>query len=346
MSTLLRRILHKSWPGRACAALSPALRRVVPSSSSSTHYHYSTPSRLLFPASASAAASASASTSVPPTPNPRSLPDNRGLRPVYIHPDPRPHQSCSPSPSCPHRSPQQLLHSAFLSGSSATSQPATSDSHAPRPFTELALNLISSAPLLLSFLPHILASPLPTWPMASASYPYSSSSSDISTPRSSSPSPSTGRSTHTGHTSISKRISISARRTSNWNPMSTIDIKALEEAMKAQQLDQLRGYRQDTYGEVNQAREPVYVTEVTKAQATGHQVLSEPTFNKGNSIQKPYSDCHPRPVLMLILRRRSCFHARRACQQEPDWSVASHPGGLAEAMPTLPAYDSFPSDRR
>lgn len=73
----------------------------------------------------------------------------------------------------------------------------------------------------------------------------------------------------------------SARRTSHLNPMSSVDIQAIEEAMKAQQLDQLRGYRKDTYGEVKQTREPVYVTDITKMQANGHQVLSEPTFNKG-----------------------------------------------------------------
>lgn len=74
------------------------------------------------------------------------------------------------------------------------------------------------------------------------------------------------------------------RRTTNLNPMSTIDIKALEEAMRAQQLDQLRGYRNDTYGVVNQTREPVYVTDVAQADATGQQVLTEPMFNKGKEI--------------------------------------------------------------
>lgn len=75
------------------------------------------------------------------------------------------------------------------------------------------------------------------------------------------------------------------RRTSNLNPMSAIDIKALEEAMRAQQLDQLRGYRKDTYGEVKQNREPVYVSEAAEADAVGQQVLSEPMFNKGKQSQ-------------------------------------------------------------
>ncbi|CAN8095495.1 unnamed protein product [Discula destructiva] len=76
----------------------------------------------------------------------------------------------------------------------------------------------------------------------------------------------------------------SRRRTSNWNPMSAVDVKALEEAMKAQQLDQLRGYRKDTYGEVKQTKEPLYVTELTKRQAIGQNVLNEATFNKGLSF--------------------------------------------------------------
>lgn len=68
--------------------------------------------------------------------------------------------------------------------------------------------------------------------------------------------------------------------------MSSIDVQALEEAMKAQQLDQLRGYRQDTYGEVKQTRENLYVTEVARQQALGHQILREPMFNKGKFIER------------------------------------------------------------
>lgn len=63
--------------------------------------------------------------------------------------------------------------------------------------------------------------------------------------------------------------------------MSSVDIQALEERMKAQQLDQLRGYRQDTYSEVKQTRENVYVTDVAREQAIGQQILREPMFNKG-----------------------------------------------------------------
>lgn len=75
--------------------------------------------------------------------------------------------------------------------------------------------------------------------------------------------------------------------------MSTVDIQAIEEAMKAAQLDQLRGYRQDTYGVVRQSAENVYVTESARQQALGHQVLREPTFNKG--MFKPHQTSHEHP---------------------------------------------------
>lgn len=75
--------------------------------------------------------------------------------------------------------------------------------------------------------------------------------------------------------------------------MSTVDIQAIEEAMKAAQLDQLRGYRQDTYGVVRQSAENVYVTESARQQALGHQVLREPTFNKGTF--KPYHQTSHEP---------------------------------------------------
>lgn len=84
-------------------------------------------------------------------------------------------------------------------------------------------------------------------------------------------------------------------------------MQAIEEAMKAQQLDQLRGYRKDTYGEVKQTREPVYVTELTKRAANGQQVLREPTFNKGNRMNSLSTKLF-RLLLMLIPRRRSRFH--------------------------------------
>lgn len=170
------------------------------------------------------------------------------------------------------------------------------------PFIKVASDFISSALVLLSFLPHLLLSSTYMMPMAAAAYPFSSSSSDISTPRSASPSSSRGR---TSITTASNRMSISStRRISNLNPMSTVDTQALEEAMKAAQLDQLRGYRKDTYGVVKQSRENVYVTDAAKQEAVGQQILREPVFNKGksNHLNKLYIKCP-------VLRGRGFFTA-------------------------------------
>lgn len=62
--------------------------------------------------------------------------------------------------------------------------------------------------------------------------------------------------------------------------MSAIDTQAVEAALKAQQMDQLRGYK-DTYGEVQQSGETKYITE---EQALGAQVLQEPMWNKGRFL--------------------------------------------------------------
>lgn len=62
--------------------------------------------------------------------------------------------------------------------------------------------------------------------------------------------------------------------------MSTVDIAAIEEAMKMANLDGLRGYAQDHYGEVRQYRTTEYVDE---SQAAGYQVLQEPLWNKGKN---------------------------------------------------------------
>lgn len=284
--------VHISHPSRVNALLlAPAVRRVVsPSSSAHSYSTYSPPSSSSASTSATPpratnrytavvknlTATATAATITTGVDHPTSTS-------ITTDPEPQPPRSPSPSPlpgisSYPHRRPQQQLHSAFPPDSLATTPSDLNLSSLP--FTKAASNLFSSAQLFISSLPHLLPSPIPKRPMASAPYPYSSSNSDISTPRSSSPSPSTGRSSHT---SVSNRLSLSlARRTSNLNPMSSVDMQAIEEAMKAQQLDQLRGYRKDTYGEVKQTREPVYVTELTKRAANGQQVLREPTFNKGN----------------------------------------------------------------
>lgn len=107
-----------------------------------------------------------------------------------------------------------------------------------------------------------------------ASYSHSPASSDISTPRSSSPA-----SARSSNTSMpQKRMSISSRRMTDYNPMSSVDISAIAEKMKAASLDQHRGYAQSRYGEVQQYRNTEYVP---KSSACGYQVLREPTWNKG-----------------------------------------------------------------
>ena len=73
----------------------------------------------------------------------------------------------------------------------------------------------------------------------------------------------------------------SRRMTDLLHPMSAVDIGAIEEKMKMAQLDQLRGYAQNHYGQVTQFRTTDYVPE---SQASGYQVLREPLWNKGMYI--------------------------------------------------------------
>ncbi|TFB02134.1 NADP-dependent malic enzyme [Trichoderma ghanense] len=117
-----------------------------------------------------------------------------------------------------------------------------------------------------------------------ASSARSADSSDISTPRSTSPSPSlaSARSSHrSSRTSASHRVSISSRRLTDFNPMSSVDVSAIEEAMKLASLDQHRGYAQDHYSEVKQDHETEPMEE---SEASGYQVIREPLWNKGLSF--------------------------------------------------------------
>ena len=112
---------------------------------------------------------------------------------------------------------------------------------------------------------------------------FSTASSDISTPRSHSPSVSSSAvSKHTSQLSFStKRTSISSRRmTTDLNPMSSINVSAIEQAMKMASLDQLRGYSQNSYGTVNQFTMTEYMPQ---SQATGYHILREPMWNKGHT---------------------------------------------------------------
>ncbi|PQE14039.1 hypothetical protein CJF30_00006854 [Rutstroemia sp. NJR-2017a BBW] len=65
------------------------------------------------------------------------------------------------------------------------------------------------------------------------------------------------------------------------NPLSGIDIAAIEAAMKQSSLDHLRGYAQDHYGTIKQYSSTEYVP---KSAAGGYQVLREPAWNKGTAF--------------------------------------------------------------
>jgi malate dehydrogenase (oxaloacetate-decarboxylating)(NADP+) len=92
----------------------------------------------------------------------------------------------------------------------------------------------------------------------------------------------------------------STRRISAANPMSSVDIAAIEEAMKMANLDTLRGYNQKTFGQVHQYATTEYLSQT---QALGYQVLNEPMWNKGESAgYPPRSPVSPslRPILDLL----------------------------------------------
>lgn len=62
------------------------------------------------------------------------------------------------------------------------------------------------------------------------------------------------------------------------NPLSSVDLSAIEEGIKAASLDQLRGYAQNHYTEVKQDHDTEYVD---RNMAAGYQILREPHWNKG-----------------------------------------------------------------
>lgn len=76
-------------------------------------------------------------------------------------------------------------------------------------------------------------------------------------------------------------MSISSRRLTDFNPLSTIDLFAVREAMKMAALDQHRGYAKDSHGEVKQDRTTEHLA---KSQAAGYQIIREPLWNKGLSF--------------------------------------------------------------
>jgi malate dehydrogenase (oxaloacetate-decarboxylating)(NADP+) len=65
------------------------------------------------------------------------------------------------------------------------------------------------------------------------------------------------------------------------NPLNSVDVFAIEEAMRAASLDQHRGYAQNHYNEVKQDRNTEYMPQ---SQAAGYQILNEALWNKGLSF--------------------------------------------------------------
>ena len=167
-------------------------------------------------------------------------------------------------PSALPASPRQSQPSCSVNSSS--SSPTTSFPAAPlaSPSTVPQLSLPASA---------FLAN-LPMW----SSQDPDTSTPDASTPLSASPSSSAG-SGPSSRTSVSnKRISLSGRRLTHFDPLSTFDFTAIDEAMKMSSVDQHRGYSKEASGEVKQDRQTEYTS---KNQAAGYQLLREPLWNKG-----------------------------------------------------------------
>ncbi|KAK3308055.1 uncharacterized protein B0T15DRAFT_95578 [Chaetomium strumarium] len=161
-----------------------------------------------------------------------------------------------------------------------TPQQGTLFLHLIRPCLDLAPWIYSL--VFLARLPFLDFSLPSLTPAMASSANSSASNSDINTPRSISPSSvASARSSHSSISS-SKRMSISSsRRISAANPMSSVDIVAIEEAMRMANLDVLRGYAQNHYAEVHQYASTEYISQ---NQALGYQVLSEPMWNKGLSF--------------------------------------------------------------
>jgi len=65
------------------------------------------------------------------------------------------------------------------------------------------------------------------------------------------------------------------------NPLSSVDISAIEEGIKTACLDQLRGYATNHYSEVKQSNQTEYLDE---SMAGGYQILQQPHWNKGLSF--------------------------------------------------------------
>ncbi len=186
--------------------------------------------------------------------------------------------------------------------------------------------------------PHHLAGTL-QMASAAASCPYSTDTSDVSTPRSASPSPSVD-SAKSSHTSISKNPA--SQRLTYRNPMAAVDISVIQDTMKLSALDQHRGYAQDHYGEVKQDQPTQYLSELD---AAGYQIIKEPLWNKGKQESPLLGDSLSyRLISPLTLALRSCIHSRGARLQEPYRPPASHHGEPPDPEPACHEDDSDSPD--
>lgn len=81
------------------------------------------------------------------------------------------------------------------------------------------------------------------------------------------------------------------------NPLSSVDLSAIEQGLKAASLDQHRGYAQDHFAEVHQERDTEYIDETM---AAGYQVLREPLWNKGMFLYYSLPTRHSTPNLQIF----------------------------------------------
>jgi len=169
-------------------------------------------------------------------------------------------------------------------------------------------------------------------PMASYSFS-NSSTSELNTPRSSSPSSTFSRTSSS--TTVSKRMSISGRRISGFNPLAAVDIQQVEAAMRMAQLDSLRGYAQDHYGSVQQQQCTDYVP---KDSACGYQVIREPQWNKGipNNLQS-FSTAKKENILTFVFRY--IISTRGTCFQKPHWPHSTHIREHGHTVHASPSHD-------
>jgi hypothetical protein len=190
---------------------------------------------------------------------------------------------CNPTPTSHPHLPLGRVIVTPATPSPSSDPPASSYIGQGRKWKTSGVAAIRTSSALLLGQPSVRSLPLTH---AMAAYAYSTSSSDISTPRSISP-PASVISGRSSQSSIShKRMSISSRRISASNPMSSVDISTIEEAMKMANLDTLRGYSQNHYGQVQQYANTEYISQ---SQAAGYQVLREPLWNKGKlKVPKSY----------------------------------------------------------